>query len=196
MAVLFHTVAKWNGFPGAPGYTNFYALTTDPLSTGAQAHADSVRTLFDDLKGFFASTVSIQVQSLVETIDENKGEIQDDITVATPPSVVTGTSASQYAGPAGACITWKTAGIVAGKHVRGRTFLVPMAVNQFESDGTITSGALSIIITAASAYRTRAGTSPVVWHRPVGSPGAGGEGFPITASSVTDKVAVLTSRRD
>lgn len=196
MAVLFHVTAKWTGFPGAPGYTNLYALTTDPLSTGAQDFANAAHTLFDSLKAHFYSLVSIAVQPIVETIDETDGTLLDEITVATPPAVVTGTSASQYAGPAGACIQWKTAGIVAGRRVRGRTFLVPMAVNQFDSDGTLVSASLGIIQAAATAYRTTAGISPVIWHRPTSPTATDGEGFPLTANSVTDKVAVLTSRRD
>jgi hypothetical protein len=196
VTVLFHTTAKWTGFPGAPGYTNMYAETSDPLSTGAQAHADNVRAFFDSVKGFFYSAVNIQVQAVVETIDDTNGDLLDAITVGTPPAVVVGTSGSQYAGPAGACITWKTAGIVNSRHVRGRTFLVPMAVNQYDSDGTLTSGALSILIASASAYRTASGPVPVVWHRPTGPGATDGSSFAITASSVTDKVAYLSSRRD
>jgi hypothetical protein len=196
MSVLFHTQAKWGGFPGAPGYTNFYMETTDPLSTGAQVAVNAMRKFFDDVKGFLSSSINVQVSSLVETIDDTSGELQDNITVVTPPIVVNGTSASQYAGPAGACITWKTAGIVAGRHVRGRTFLVPMAVNQFESDGTITSGALAILTTAASDYRNTSGLNPVIWHRPTSPTATDGTSFAVTASSITDKVAVLTSRRD
>jgi hypothetical protein len=194
--VLYHATAKWTGFPGAPGYTNLYAETSDPLATGAQNMADNVRAFFDAVKGFFYSSVNIQVQAVVETIDDTDGTLQDAITVGTPPAVVVGTSGSQYAGPAGACITWRTAGIVSGRHVRGRTFLVPMAVNQYDSDGTLTSGALSILIAAASAYRTATGPTKVIWHRPTGPGLSDGSSFVITANSVTDKVAYLSSRRD
>lgn len=196
MTVLFHVQAKWGGFPGAPGYTNLYYETTDPLSAGAQTAVDNVRTFFNAIKDFIPGSCNVLVQPLVETIDDSNGELQDSITVGTPPLIVTGGSGATYAGPAGACITWKTAGIVSGRHVRGRTFIVPMSANQYQADGTIVDAALAILVTAATNLRTASGPVLQVWHRPTSSTATDGEAFPVTASSITDKAAYLSSRRD
>lgn len=197
MSVLYHVTARWSGFPGSPGFTNLYFAAVDPISTGSTAAADSVRSLFDDLKGFLSSSVHVLVLPNVEQINEADGVLIDEFTLATPPADVVGTSASPYAGPSGMLLNWKTGSIVAGRRVRGRTFIVPMATNQYDSDGTITSGALAIAQTAVDAYRVRAGTTPMVWHRPTGGPpGTGGLGVAITSAVVSDKAVVLRSRRD
>lgn len=194
MPVLYHVTARWTGFPGAPGYSNFYLGTTDPLAEGAQEAADAVAEFFDSIKAFFSNTIVIRVLTEVETIDDATGDLVDTIPVVPSISSTTGTSASGFSGPTGFLINWKTAAVVGGRRLRGKTFLVPGAFNQFEADGTITAGALTILNNAANAYRTHVGIAPVVWHRPVG--GAGGSSAPITSASAPDKAVVLRSRRD
>jgi hypothetical protein len=78
--------------------------------------------------------------------------------------------------------------------VRGRTFLVPLHPVVFQNDGTITSATLDALRLAASTLWSSGGLH--VWHRPTTPTGTDGQAFPVNASNVADKSAVLRSRRD
>jgi hypothetical protein len=196
VTALFKVQARWNGWAGAPGYTNLYFETSDPLSGGAQQAVDNVRAFFATIKDFIPGACSVLVSPTVDMVEDTDGELDDTITVATPPLVVTGGSGATFAAVAGACITWKTAGVVAGRRVRGRTFIVPMSANQYQADGSLVDAAIPILVGAASALRTATGPTFVIWHRPTGSPASGGSSFAVTAQSISDKVSYLSSRRD
>jgi hypothetical protein len=101
-------------------------------------------------------------------------------------------------------VTDRTDGIVAGKHVRGRTFLSPLGSGLQDSDGTPTSAALALGALFSTTWRG-AGTSVrgVVWSRPKIVPNSDptayirfGSSHDITATYVKDQFAVLRSRRD
>jgi len=112
----------------------------------------------------------------------------------TPPVVINGNATGSYSAPSGAVITWLTGLVHQGRRVRGRTFLVPIANQQLDTNGTLGSAFLTNLRTAAAAYIATA-VNPCIWARP--DPGTtNGAAFTVAAASVADKVAVLTSRRD
>lgn len=196
MANMLRVVAQWGGFPSAPGFTNLYfdsAIIGTPSANEAAARA---RQLFEAMKGQFPDGVTITIQPQVAEIDDSNGQQVDEFTVTTGGLPVPGTGAGTRSAPSGACINWRTSTFVGGRRLRGRTFLVPLSTAAYENDGTILPGSLAILRAAAVAYITDAvgpSAKPLVWHRPVG--GTGGSSAVITASGVTDKVAILTSRR-
>jgi hypothetical protein len=96
-----------------------------------------------------------------------------------------------FAGPAGACINWLTNGVVEGRNVRGRTFLVPLFASAYETDGSLVTGTLTIIRNAATAL-VNAGVLKI-WSRP--RTGIPGSSWLVVSSRVNDRVSVLTSRR-
>jgi hypothetical protein len=105
-------------------------------------------------------------------------------------------------------INWKTAGVRAGRRVRGRSFLVPLLSQTFDVNGTATSAALTTVNGAAGPlYAGTEGDIRLgVWARPTaikdvnGNPtgeyNEDGVWHPATAHSVPDMAAVLRSRRD
>ena len=90
--------------------------------------------------------------------------------------------------------SWLTTTPATSRLVVGRTFLVPMGVQAYQSDGTIVDSSRTGLQTAANVLVAATTPTMVVWRRPVG--GAGGSVAPVTAARVSDKVAVLKSRRD
>ena len=189
-------VARWDGWGGAPGFSNFYFS-----GTGDEAHlndhADAVHDFFTGVVGELPNAVTITFQPTIQRITEADGTVIDEVAIGTVPSPVTGLGGANFSAPSGACITWLTADSVNGRRVKGRTFLVPLATAAYGPDGTLNDTILAEIRTAANALVARntadANGKLVVWHRPVN--GAGGSSHTVIAASVKDRAAMLTSRR-
>lgn len=193
----------WQNWPGAPGLTTFF------FDTISQTKIDALRTFFNALITYLPNNLTIQVPSTGDYIDEATGGIGGTWSVGTTPTVVTGSSASAYAGNAGMCIHWLTSGIIAGRRVRGRTFLVPFTSSAFEANGTPAAAAVTALTNAGNALLTTVGTSLQVWSRPVvahtrydpktgaGTAVAGraGSAAPVTGVRVPDLAISLRSRR-
>lgn len=186
MAMARVSVA-WQNWPGAPGVSQMFLL--NPPSQG---NVDAIRTFFNALVGNIPSGLTIQVPSSGDVISESTGEITGTWSVGSTPAVVTGTGSGAYAGNAGAVVHWLTAGVVVGRRVRGRTFLVPLT-GVYDTAGSLSSAFLTSLTTAAAAYVTGQGGVAVVWSRP--APGRSGSLHSITSSRVPDLAVSLRSRR-
>jgi hypothetical protein len=183
----------WSGgLAGLPGYSTFYAQIGD-----AQGFVTQIKTFMDAWNGTTAASMSTPAglslvpDPFVDQVDATSGQLLGS-TAITPPSVTASAAGAAYAAPSGACVTWLTGGVVNGKRVRGRTFLVPLVVTKYDSSGTLLDTFRTNLVTASQAYITGAVT-PLVWHRPIS--GVGGQAFPMTSFTVKDRVAMLTSRR-
>lgn len=181
---------------GGPGVITLYTRSTG-LENGPTADLTSSRlqnALTAGVTLFTGGTV-FRSDSFVDTIDPATGVITDSNDVT--PWTVTGTNSGVLAPLATmVCVTWKTAAVIAGRRVRGRTFLGPLAQNTDDNDGTPASATLTAANALGDAWTDNGltDTFAVVWHRPVS--GAGGTAEDITAHQVRDKFAVLRSRRD
>lgn len=194
MTVMYRVTTEWSGFVGAPGYTNFFFETTDPLAEGAQEAADATRDFWANLADYFGNATTLQVQGEVATMNDEDGSLEDLIPLASTPTVVTGTSTAGIASSSGFLVRWKTDTVVGGKRVNGRTFLVPGATNQFEANGTLKSTAIAAIAGAGQDLIDDVDSNFGVWKRPVS--GAGGVFATAVTASCPDKSVYLSSRRD
>nr|CRY95231.1 hypothetical protein [uncultured prokaryote] len=191
---IARVTAQWSGFPGAPGYSNFFFEVAGSLDEQLGA-PQRVRTAFSSILQQLPAGVRVQVSPTVEYIDEATGQLQDYGDAEETPDVVNGSASGNWAGPAGAVINWNTATVRDGRRVRGRTFIVPLASTAFQNDGTLGSSALSVLDNFATNIRGGAENTAgfVVWGRPSSSPGVAA---PVTGHRVPDMAAVLRSRRD
>lgn len=191
---IARVTAQWSGFPGAPGYSNFFFEVAG--SSDEQLGAPAVvRTAFSSILQQLPSGVSIQVSPTVEYIDEATGVLQDYGDAEETPDSVNGSSSGNWAGPTGAVVNWTTGTVRDGRRVRGRTFLVPLGSTAFQNDGTLGSLGLAALNNFATNLRGGAEntTGLVVWGRPSSTPGVAA---PVTGHRVPDMAAVLRSRRD
>lgn len=191
---IYRVTARWTGFTGAPGYSNFHFQGSTGAPDLAPAAA-AVRNMFQDMQVHLPSTLRINVSPTIEIYDDASGQLTGYETLATTPAVVSGAATGPYAGPSGAVINWITNTVTQGRRLRGRTFIVPLATSAYDSSGTLTTGALTDINTGASRL-SGAGFSLGfgVWSRPTaGGTGAFGE---VVGHRVPDLAAVLRSRRD
>ena len=192
MSEIFKITAKWEGFDGAPGYSNFYFLKS--ALTVVQNAADAVHDFFDDIKSYIPGSVSIQVQQEVTTYIAETGVLVSLDSLGSIPDVVEGTGSGAYSGVSGAVVNWLTTQSMGTRLLRGRTFLVPLNQSAYQNDGTLSPGALTVLQDAAYDLRLAVGADLAVWSRPTNDrPGLAAK---VAGSRVPDKAAILRSRRD
>lgn len=201
MAVIVKVQAIWEGFQGAPGYTNWYGLSDGDAAAAANALAPRMRTFFDAIKANLPSNATVKVQRLYQVIDSLTGRLTGEANLSADPLVVAGTSGTAYAAPVGAVVNWETGMFNdLGHRVRGRSYLVPLA-GCFQNNGSINDPNLLVMQNAATAAIGGTG-GLVVFSRPRDAvpekdiPAHAGVVNTVTGAIIKDKSCVLRSRRD
>lgn len=199
MGRIIRIRVNWTGFIGSPGYSNFYFEPVpegDPITQAiVDAAHTKIQTWMIATKAFLPSIATISVDPEVAELDEQTGEIQGFWTIAAP-TVQIGGVAGAYTAGAGLCISWGTQGVRKGRRVRGRTFVVPLGGTVYDTDGTIHSGSLATLRTAATALAGDSnGARMVVYARTPNAIIPDGGAYDIVTASIKDKVAFLSSRR-
>lgn len=207
MAIIQRTRVIWEGFPGAPGYTNLFSEVNSVEDHDPSVHAEEVRDYFQAIGNLFPLAISMYVSAELPYIDDVTGEmvglglLDSDLEIPLPG--VAGRQ-QQYSAPSGAVVHWNTAAVREGRRVRGSTFLVPLSQVAYQNDGTLTPSTLTTLRAASTFYVETTDSVPVVWSRPREAitsgpnqrPARDGAAYEITAAEVPDMSAVLRSRRD
>ena len=197
---MLRVTARWSGFQGSPGYSNFFFASDQGdfhNNEAADACADKVDSFFGACAALFPNVFRISTLSDVDEIDSATGELLGTYSAGARGAVSGTAAANGFSGTSGAVVTWRTAGVRNGRRVRGRTFLVPTANIAYDIDGTLQASTVNTLGTAAAAFITpftnyQAG----VWARPTSSTATDGVWHPMSTASIPDKAAVLRSRRD
>lgn len=194
MANLKRCSVAWQGWPGAPGVSQFYLD-----DTGGQAQVDAIRAFFNSMVGLLPTGLTISVPNSGDTVDESTGKLTGTWSVPTLPVTVTGAAAGAYAGNAGAVCHWLTQSVTRNRRIRGRTYLVPL-VAAYDAAGSLAPSPQSTITNAGATLVASAAGLIHVWVRPVyqkatGVMIRGGMSAPITSSRVPDLAVSLRSRR-
>lgn len=199
MAPILKVKIKWSGFAGAPGYTNFFFddATGPPTQTTADNAKLKAGNFCSYINSYLPIEASLQVQTDVEVIEETTGEMLSVYNVSTHTPVQGQAASAPYSAASGAVVTWRTAGVRNGRRVRGRTFLVPFANSAYQSDGTLSSAALTALTTNFNSFLSTPGVATFgIYARPTSSMATDGIFHAATGFSIPDRVAVLRSRRD
>jgi hypothetical protein len=181
---------------GSAGVITLYGKTEGPENdVTAQLVCDRLKDALTAGHSLFTTNTTFHSDTFVDTIDPATGVITDSVAV-TGWDVV-GDQGTAFMPPANQLVaTWHTTAIIAGRRVRGRTFLGPLAAVDTDTDGTPSGTRLGHLDALINAWQDAGitSTSTCVWHRPVG--GAGGSDHTIISGTRSDKYAVLRSRRD
>jgi len=180
-------------FPGGSGEgTNtWHFRTTDAPVFGAPSPADIVKGFYQTLQSNVGSTYFWSWDGSLQEVLTAAPEL---VAVQSGWSLQGSAGGSTDSGPAGVglCVTWRTT--AATKSGRGRTFIAPVPIGWFESNGTIAESILGTIRTAAAQV--------------VSSSIADGNGGicvvsqkeaiarDVIGSTINDQVAYLSSRRN
>lgn len=200
MSNIIRLTINWTGFTGAPGYTNlhFESVADDPMDQATVNDAVAVtETWMASWRNATPNGCLTGLSTNIVELDENTGTIQAYWT-ATVATAATGGSNGEYASGSGACVNWYTDGVWNGRRVRGRTFLVPLGSNGFQSNGSLNDTALAAWRTATATLVGAANLARlVVWRRPTNPliPIDGGA-YDVNSYTINDKAAQLRSRRD
>jgi hypothetical protein len=207
MTELARVRTEITGWPGAPGLMTQYFRKTgggawtayDDLMVG------KVDDAWAEIVDIMPPTMVARTLPEIDIIEDTTGEILQTIEASSSQSQTGVASPGWYLPTAtGFCVIWRTNGVVNGKHVRGRSFIVPVAANAQESDGTPIATALTFVNSFATTLIS-GGTSVAlaVWSRPKVVPNSDpkayvrfGSSHLVTSHTLADKFAVLRSRRD
>lgn len=194
MASLWRYRCEWGGVRGGAALSTFYSAAAADIST-------ELGVFFNAIKGALPNSISITVPDTGDVINDANGELTG-VWTGGEQTIVLGTSSDAYSAPSGAIFEWLTPGIVAGRRVRGKTFLVPITVTNYDAVGTISASSLGIFQAAAATLVDQAGDNMRVWSRPFepklgdDRPARTGSSYPVVAQRVPDKSVILRSRRD
>lgn len=181
----------WSNFPGAPGYSNFFTGTGVTDST-------PFKTFFSTAIGSGATSILpngtvLTFPSSGDQVEEATGQIVGTWTGTAPTTLVSSATATSYAGMAGAQCQWLTSLIVSGRRVRGATFLVPLLNQAFDSNGSLSTGTVGNIQSAATALIAALAGELKIWSRP--RPTIAGANATVIAARCPDLAVSLRSRR-
>lgn len=194
---------EWDGTSGGPGLSQMALLGSEGFTAGnAQAAVNAVRKFWNSLAGALPDEVRLTVSPIVDIYNEGDGELTSSFVAAVNPLVVAGTGITGYAGGTGIKLNWNTGSIRNGRRVKGATFVVPALASSFTTTGTVSSGTLGTLNSAASVLLsdlTAGGTALAVWSRPLVVGGVVTRAGAITgviSGSAGVKSAILRGRRD
>lgn len=204
MVSIFRVVTNWQGFQGAPGYTNLFFRNI--ISDGAPGSLDErgsallaqdrVHDFFSSVAGVLPDEVRLKVETTVDVLEDSTGELTGSFNAENLP-IISGVNDAGYSAASGAVISWQTATIRKGRRIRGRTFLVPLSGASFTGAGRIGPNSVENIQQAANALVNPAGLNTFgVWARPSAKGASDGVWAPARAARTSDLPAVLRSRRD
>lgn len=176
---------EMTGGPGGNGIVTFYALD------GAAAQP-AVKDLASNWSGVLPNDIILNVPNSGDRINEETGELVGSWTGGTVGGF-TGTDAGKWTAGVGMYITWRTSGVVAGRRVLGRTFIVPMGSGVFDVNGL----PLATIVDAVGSWATdminEVPGNFVIWSRPNGT--RLGSDHVITSLNVPTTGTSLRTRR-
>jgi hypothetical protein len=184
-------ITQLSGFTGGPGYSTHHFFGDPYSNSTAQDNVNDVAAFWNAVADRLATGTTFSVQPDVHVLDEATGALIRVETV-TPDAQSIFAGSAAYSAGVGANATWNTAGVHLGKQLRGRTFIVPLAGDQYDTTGTI--GSIGLADMRAAAATLAAVANFGVYGRPVS--GAGGEWAGCTGGTVRDHVSWLSSRRD
>lgn len=164
MASLGRIRTVWTNVAGSPYYTNQWFLT-DGTGTGMQSSCDAwtdyLNAVVDNMNGAMVCTVEADVP----IIDSTTGTLTGNTTIA-PEAVSLGGSADILPPTVQGLIRWKTGLVVAGRRLRGRTFLPGFLESLNQSNGTPSGTLVAAVNALTSTYISGTGAAPLVVYGP------------------------------
>lgn len=187
MATLMELRTVWVGVAGSPYYTTLRAFHGNDLTP--EAFSDAWDACLTARAVDFPSFISATIESELRLIDSVTGDLTG--TEVTTGNTFAGSSSGDPLPRASqALIRWSTPAIVAGRRLRGRTFL-PCIIESFNTvNGKPDASLLSAWATNLSTFISACQGELCIWSPTHGSVAN------VTGGVLWDEWAVMRSRRD
>lgn len=189
----------WPG-TGSPGVNVWHVRTASSVFDQLELDAAvaELRTFYNALANMYATGVVLSLGDITD-VESQEYRTSSFANVTSTTSGAVMPPSQQF------CISWRTS--LAARRGMGRTFIGPLSTLTMDADGTPTASALNVVQTAANAL-VDASTAAGAWS--IGIYGLQQPAPPLTSNyadlphvirdvtraKVTDKFAVLRSRRD
>lgn len=181
MATLHRVRVAWSGWPGGPGVSTFYF---DPASAPPLA---ALKTLYTSVAGICATGIVFTFENAGQDVDVSTGQAVGSWTAPSVTNAI-GSGSTAYAGPAGGMISWRSGVFLGGRQIVGKTFLVPLGSNAYDTDGSVGNATVNAMNTALSTFLSSAG-SLRLWSR------KNQAAVSVASAVMVDKAVVMRSRR-
>lgn len=190
MATIARIRVALTGVTGLPGVSTFYSTQAN-----VAAARSALGTFYGHMPTNWPNGMTYTVENSGDLIDSDTGKLTGAWTDAPAYNGSSSVAAAPYAAGVGARVYWNTTAVVAGRRLKGSTFIVPLQSGMYGNDGTLDSSYLGSLQTWATTLATSGYLG--VYKRPYGAPGALAPGFytPMVGATVKDQVATLRSRR-
>lgn len=176
---------SWTTGIGGTGLSVFYTL--DPVDVTTE-----LGTFFNAIKAVFPTVVTWQIPSSGDMLDAETGILSGGWSGGTAATIAATGGAGVYVAGTGAMVRWNTNSVLAGRRLRGRTFLCPLLSSAFDANGTLNDANVTTMQTAANTL-VAAGKIRI-WSRPQ-PPSRPGFTSPVLSGLVQDRVTSLRTRR-
>lgn len=162
------------------------------LGTATPDDVVAVRAFWYACSALMPQGMSITVPNQGEIIDDNTGDLVGAWTESTSATFAGGL-AQAYSKGVGARVVWPTNGTTGNRHVRGSTYVVPLAGTKFDLDGTLTTSAVTDLKAAADGLLDALQDRLVIVTRRTDE--HSGTSHAVTSTLVPDTPSWLRSRR-
>lgn len=173
---------------GGEGSFSFYSVP------GGGHQADVVAFL-TSIKDVWAAGTVVEVPNTGEQLNDANGDVTGTWSFGSP-ATLTSASTGAYAAGVGCRIRWSTNGVRNNRHIIGTTFIVPIAVSAYATNGTLDDTFAGTLFSLADDFLDDMAGDLLVWSRPSGPGEDDGFTNTVLSCSVPDKVAWLTSRKE
>lgn len=182
---MYRVRTTFGGVAGSPWISTMYF----DEAGGTPANAvTAVGTFWNAVDSLMETSVVWATLADVETVQADTGNVTAvETTIPQTGNGVAATTGLPIASQM--LVRWRTGVYVAGREVRGRTF-IPGLATAVNSDGVPSGSAQTTVNNAASALVGALDAQLVVWSR------THGQARVVTVGSVWNQFAVLRSRRD
>lgn len=185
------------GWSGGPSLNTLYFTSDSSSAADALAVAGHVRAQwYETISYLVPNSVTQNVQGDIDVVDPATGDITDTFSTTPTAGMVGRGGANSAPIVAAGVLRLSTALFLAGRRLRGRAFLSPLASDKVDTDGTMTTAARGYGDAFGPALMSAltSGQAWVVWHRP--KAGTGGVASAVVTATLNDKIGELRSRRD
>lgn len=180
-------IVDWTTPSGGGKATVMYFLE----ATAVTDQRDALETMLNGINSSMAVGTTWSIRTVGRELDTATGSLLGEWTDGRAKSGAGTSTGEPLPDASQALIRWTTGNVVAGRFLKGRTF-IPGISALFSVDGNLGGLALTNMTNAVNTF-VAAAVQAAVWHRPVS--GAGGVAWAIEGGSVWTEFAVLRRRR-
>lgn len=174
-----------------PGASNalsvFFFDEAQPL--GAQRTA--LEVLFNGIESILSNTMEWSVRQVGRELQTTTGALLGEWTTSVPASGQGTAMAAAAANATSMLLRWSTNTIVAGRFLRGRTFIPGLGGNRIEEGGLNPADQVTLASAGEDMIGEAAGFG--IWHRPTN--GVGGVFHEAVGAAAWNELAVQRRRR-